>query len=72
MYLYIYLLNGSQSSLALVDRNYSYINFVDIVITKFDLDPTNIAVSLKYVLNHDLPAFMIKKKMTRICYHRFC
>lgn len=68
MYLHVCLLNSSQSSSALVDRDYNYINLVAIVMTEFDLNLTKVAVSLKYVSNEDLPPIKIKNDNNVLSY----
>ncbi|XP_022874020.1 uncharacterized protein LOC111392853 [Olea europaea var. sylvestris] len=68
VYLHKCLINGSQSSLALVDRNCSYVQLVDTVMKEFDLDPMKVTVSLKYVLNDDLPPIRIKNNNNVLWY----
>ncbi|CAA2955288.1 Hypothetical predicted protein [Olea europaea subsp. europaea] len=60
VYVHVCLLYGSQSALALVDRGCGYVNLVDTIMSEFSLDPTKVAVSLKYVLNDNLPPVRIK------------
>ncbi|CAA2972345.1 Hypothetical predicted protein [Olea europaea subsp. europaea] len=68
VYLHVCLLHGSQSALALVDRGCSYINLVNMIMSEFSLDPTKVAVSLKYILNDDLPAIRIKNDSNVLAY----
>ncbi|CAA3013972.1 Hypothetical predicted protein [Olea europaea subsp. europaea] len=68
VYLHVYLLHGSQSALALVDRGCSYINLVNTIMPEFSLDPTKVAVSLKYILNDNLPAIRIKNDSNVLAY----
>lgn len=49
------LLNSSQMSLVLIDRNCGYMKLVDTAVTEFGLDPAKVAVTMKYILNNDLP-----------------
>ncbi|CAA2969463.1 Hypothetical predicted protein [Olea europaea subsp. europaea] len=57
-----------QSSLALVARNCNYVTLVETVMTKFALDPTKVAVSLKYILYEDLPPIRIKNDSNVLSY----
>ncbi|XP_022861119.1 uncharacterized protein LOC111381558 [Olea europaea var. sylvestris] len=59
-YMHICLLYGSQSALALVDRGCGHVNLADTIMSEFSFDPTKVAVSLKYVLNDNLPPVRIK------------
>ncbi|XP_022861868.1 uncharacterized protein LOC111382194 [Olea europaea var. sylvestris] len=68
VYLHVCLLHESQSALALVDRGCSYINLVNMIMSEFSLDPTKVAVSLKYILNDDLPAIRIKNDSNVLAY----
>ncbi|XP_022891804.1 uncharacterized protein LOC111406648 [Olea europaea var. sylvestris] len=68
VYLHVCLLHGSQLALALVDCGCSYINLVNMIMSEFSLDPTKVAVSLKYILNDDLPAIRIKNDSNVLAY----
>ncbi|XP_022856858.1 uncharacterized protein LOC111377934 [Olea europaea var. sylvestris] len=68
VYLHVCLLHGSQSALALVDRGCSYINLVNMIMSEFSLNPTKVAVSLKYILNDDLLAIRIKNDSNVLAY----
>ncbi|XP_022866416.1 uncharacterized protein LOC111386194 [Olea europaea var. sylvestris] len=49
-------------------RWWSYVRLVDTVMREFDLNPMKVAVSLKYVLNDDLPPIRIKNDNNVLSY----
>ncbi|CAA3026006.1 Hypothetical predicted protein [Olea europaea subsp. europaea] len=65
---HICLLYAARSSLVLVDRNLCYVKLVDTVMTKFNLDPTKVAVTMSYLLNVDLPPVRINSDSNVLSY----
>lgn len=59
-FIHVCLLKGSQISLALIDHNCRYMKFVDTVMTEFGLEPAKVAVTMKCILNSDMPLITIK------------
>lgn len=66
--IHVYLLNSSKMSLVLIDRNCGYMKLVDTVMTEFGLDPAKVAVTMKYILNNDLPPITIKSDNNMLSY----
>ncbi|CAA3013769.1 Hypothetical predicted protein [Olea europaea subsp. europaea] len=66
--IHVCLLNGSQVSLVLIDRSCGYLRFVDTVMKEFSFDPAKVAVTMKYVLNSDLPPITIKSDENVLSY----
>ncbi|CAA3010210.1 Hypothetical predicted protein [Olea europaea subsp. europaea] len=66
--IHVCLLNGSQVSLVLIDRSCGYLRLVDIVMKEFSFDPAKVAVTMKYVLNSDLPPIAIKSDENVLSY----
>ncbi|XP_022847669.1 uncharacterized protein LOC111370215 [Olea europaea var. sylvestris] len=67
-YIHVCLLNGSEPSLVLIDRNCGYMQLVDTVMAEIGLDPTDVAVTMKYVLKSELPPIVIKNDNNVLSY----
>ncbi|XP_022883345.1 uncharacterized protein LOC111400140 [Olea europaea var. sylvestris] len=67
-YIHVCLLNGSEPSLVLIDSNCGYMQLVDTVIAEIRLDLTEVAVTMKYVLNSELPPIVIKNDNNVLSY----
>ncbi|CAA3018156.1 Hypothetical predicted protein, partial [Olea europaea subsp. europaea] len=66
--IHVCLLNGSQVSLVLIDRSCGYLRLVDTVMKEFSFDLVKVAVTMKYVLNSDLPSIAIKSDENVLSY----
>ncbi|CAA3012894.1 Hypothetical predicted protein [Olea europaea subsp. europaea] len=67
-YIHVCLLNGSEPSLVLIDHNCGYMQLVDTVMAEIGLDPTEVAVTMKYVLKSELPPIVIKNDNNVLSY----
>ncbi|CAA2982108.1 Hypothetical predicted protein [Olea europaea subsp. europaea] len=67
-YIHVCLLNGSEPVLVLIDSNCGYMQLVDTVMAEIGLDPTEVAVTMTYVLNSELPPIVIKNDNNVLSY----
>ncbi|CAA2961186.1 Hypothetical predicted protein [Olea europaea subsp. europaea] len=67
-FIHICLLNGSQMLLVLIHCNCGYLRLVDTVMKEFGLDPAKVVVTMKYVLNSDMPLITIKSNNNVLSY----
>ncbi|CAA2955873.1 Hypothetical predicted protein, partial [Olea europaea subsp. europaea] len=58
----------AHKSLVLIDRSFGYLRLVDTIMKEFGLDPTKVVVTIKYILNSDLPLITIKSDNNLLSY----